>query len=41
MTYAWPFEERDVWRPRRSIVLQLAHRALPPERGARGSTEDS
>jgi hypothetical protein len=36
MTYAWPFEERDVWRPRRSFVLQMAHRALPPERRARG-----
>ncbi len=36
LTYAWPFEERDVWRPRRSFVLRLAHRALPPEPGARG-----
>jgi hypothetical protein len=27
MTYAWPFEERGVWRPRKSLVLQLAHRA--------------
>ena len=36
MTYAWPFEERDVWRPRRSFILQMAHRALPPERRARG-----
>jgi hypothetical protein len=32
MTCAWPFEERDVWRPRRSLILQMAHRALPPER---------
>ena len=36
LTYAWPFEERGVWRPRRSFVLQMAHRALPPERPARG-----
>lgn len=35
MTYAWPFEERDVWWPRRSLILQMAHRALPPERRAR------
>jgi hypothetical protein len=35
MTYAWPFEERGVWRPRRSLILQMAHRALPPERWAR------
>ena len=37
LTYAWPFEERDVWRPRRSLVLRLARRALPPEPGARGA----
>lgn len=36
LTYAWPYEDRDVWRPRRSLVLQMAHRALPPERPARG-----
>jgi hypothetical protein len=35
MTYAWPFEERSVWHPRRSVTLQMAHRMLPPERGAR------
>jgi hypothetical protein len=34
MTYAWPFEDRDVWRSRRSLVLQMAHWALPPERRA-------
>jgi hypothetical protein len=33
LTYAWLFEERGVWRPRRSFVLRMAHRALPPERG--------
>ena len=41
LTYAWPFEERDVWRPRRSLVLQLAHRALPPGGAPGGSTRDS
>jgi hypothetical protein len=35
MTYAWPFEERGVWRPRKSVTLQMAHRMLPPERRAR------
>ena len=35
LTYAWPYEDRGVWRPRRSFVLQMAHRALPPERRAR------
>ena len=35
MTYAWPFEERGVWHPRRSITLQMAGRMLPPERRAR------
>ena len=34
LTYG-SFEDRGVWRPRRSFVLQMAHRALPPERRAR------
>jgi hypothetical protein len=34
MTYAWPFEERGVWRPQRSFVLRMARLALPPERRA-------
>jgi hypothetical protein len=32
LTYAWPFEERGVWQPRRSIILQLVRGALPPAR---------
>ncbi len=32
LTYAWRYEDRDVWRPRRSMLVNLAHRALPPER---------
>ena len=32
MSYAWPFQEREVWLPRRSLVLKVVHRALPPER---------
>jgi hypothetical protein len=36
LTYAWPYEDRAVWRPRRSFVLRMAHRALPPDRRAGG-----
>jgi hypothetical protein len=32
MIYAWPFEERSVWQPKKSIVLRAAHRMLPPDR---------
>ena len=34
LTYAWPFEDRGVWRARRSFPVQLARRVLPPERAA-------
>ena len=34
MTYAWSFEERGVWQPSKSFLLQLTHRALPPDRRA-------
>jgi hypothetical protein len=34
MTYAWPFEERGVWQAKKSFVLQMAHRLLPPEGAA-------
>ena len=34
MTYAWPFEERGVWRAPRSFVLPLAQRLLPAQRAA-------
>ena len=27
---AWPFEDREVWRPGRSLLLRAARRALPP-----------
>ena len=39
MTYAWPWEDRDVWQPPRSFILQMTRRALPPERRARGRGE--
>jgi hypothetical protein len=32
LTYAWPFADREVWRPRKTFLLQAAHRAFPPER---------
>ena len=37
MIYAWPFEERSVWHPRKSALLRLAHRMLPPERQTHGN----
>jgi hypothetical protein len=30
LTYAWPFEDRHVWDPPRSLGLPLIHRILPP-----------
>ena len=35
MTYAWSFEDRSVWQPSKSFILQLTQRALLPERRAR------
>jgi hypothetical protein len=37
MTYAWSFEDRDVWQPAKSFILQMTQRALPPERRAWGA----
>ncbi|MGH3937019.1 MAG: hypothetical protein ACRDTG_00050 [Pseudonocardiaceae bacterium] len=31
-TYAWPFDDRRVWQPPKSFILQVIQRALPPER---------
>jgi hypothetical protein len=39
LTYAWSFEDRGIWQPSRSFILQMAERALPPERRARGRGE--
>ena len=36
MTYAWPWEDRDVWRPPKSFLLQMTQQALPPARRGRG-----
>ena len=30
MTYAWSFEDRDVWQPPKSFIIQMAQRAVPP-----------
>jgi hypothetical protein len=30
LTYAWAFEDRDVWQPPDSFILRMARRALPP-----------
>jgi hypothetical protein len=30
LTYAWAFEDRDVWQPPNSFILRVTHRALPP-----------
>ena len=39
MTYAWSFEDRSVWQPAKSFILQIAQRALPPQRRGRGRSE--
>ena len=41
LTYAWPFEERDVWRAPKSIVVRVVHRTLPPERKERDMGDDA
>src|SRR5207342_823529 len=35
LTYAWSFEDRSVWQPSNSFILQMTQRALPPERRGR------
>lgn len=32
LTYAWPVEDRAVWQPPNSFIVQMAQRALRPER---------
>jgi hypothetical protein len=29
LIYAWPYEDRAVWRPEPAPLVQLAHRLLP------------
>jgi hypothetical protein len=33
LTYAWRFEDRDVWQTRRSIIVKWARRVIPPDGG--------
>jgi hypothetical protein len=35
LTYAWAFEDRDIWRPPSSLILRMTHRLLPPARRGR------
>jgi len=35
LTYAWSYDERGVWQPRRSFMLRMTRQLLPPERRAR------
>ena len=35
MTYAWPFEDRDVWHPRHSITVRTVRYVLPTRRPRR------
>jgi hypothetical protein len=32
LTYAWPFEDRDVWVAKRSVTLGIVRRAIPAGR---------
>jgi hypothetical protein len=41
MTYAWSWEDRGVWQPPKSFILQLAHRALPAQRRASARVNSS
>ena len=34
MIYAWPFEQRGVWRARKTFAVRMARRFLPPEPAA-------
>lgn len=40
LTYAWSFDDRDVWQPPKSFIVRTARRALPPERRPRPSMFD-
>ncbi len=37
MTYAWPIEQRHVWRAKPSFVLRMTERVLPPQPDHLGS----
>ncbi len=35
LTYAWPYEDREVWLAKRSVTLGIVRRALPAPRRPR------
>ncbi|MCX4546193.1 hypothetical protein [Streptomyces sp. NBC_01565] len=35
LTYAWSYEDRDVWQPPKAFGVQMAQRVLPPARRGR------
>jgi hypothetical protein len=39
LTYAWSFEDRGVWQPPKSFILQMTQRALPLAPRDRGPSE--
>ena len=39
LTYAWSFEDRGVWQPPKSFILQMTQRALPLARRDRAPSE--
>ena len=41
LTYAWPFEERDVWRAPDSVFVRVVHQMLPPGREETAMADDS
>ena len=41
LTYAWPYEERDVWRAPDSVLVRVVHQMLPPAREETAMADDS
>jgi hypothetical protein len=41
LTYAWRYEDRDVWETRGSVIVHIARRALPPYDAARATAVEA
>jgi deazaflavin-dependent oxidoreductase (nitroreductase family) len=41
LTYAWPFEEREVWQASNSIAVRVMHRTVPPQTKEREMVDDA
>jgi deazaflavin-dependent oxidoreductase (nitroreductase family) len=41
LTYAWSYEERDVWRAPDSVLVRVVHQMLPPTREETAMADDS